>query len=345
MTNSSKSTHLPRVAALAAAAVVLSACGSAADATELGDNFEVVSERAVEEGQLVVYSAATEAVNSALVEAFNAEHADIKVTVTRLSTGDLRSRFASETSTGAQSADAVIVTHPLMFNEDAEWFADLNENVVPNVADVREGYAHELHVAVVTSPWVVTYNSGKISSGPTTWGDLAKPEFAKNATLADPKVSSDSVMSFYQLLMDEYGTDYLKALGEQNDDWFDSSVPAVQKVAAGQAALAAPGAKAHSLALVEAGAPLEVVIPEPVVAYTNLLGVAAEAANPNAAMVFANFMLSPQGQAAFCGDDMYMSLVESDVEGCTPTPDDARIADPGRSNKDHDAILGAFELD
>ena len=112
-----------------------------------------------------------------------------------------------------------------------------------------------------------------------------------------------------------------------------------------EVALAAPGAKGHSVALVEQGAPLKVVIPEPVVAFTNQLGVASDATHPNAAMVFTNFLLSAPGQAAFCGDDLYMSLVESDVEGCSPTPDDARIADPMRAHKDRDAILSAFELD
>jgi len=342
--NPSRNTFFARTAVLALAGAALTACGGSAGATELGTNLDQITERAAAEGELVVYSSATDDVNAALVKAFNADYPDIKVAVTRLSTGDLRGRFASETSTGAQSADAVIATDPLMFNEDPEWFADLTKDRVPNIADVREGYAHAKDVGLVTSPWVVTYNTGKISSGPATWEELAKPEFAKDATLANPEAASDSVLSFYQLLMDEYGGDYLKALGEQNDDWFESSVPAVQKVAAGQVALAAPGAKAHSVALVKSGAPLKVTIPTPVVAYTNQLGVASKAAHPNAAMLFTNFLLSSQGQAAFCGDNLYMSLVKSKVDGCSPTPEDVRIADPMRANKDREAILGAFEL-
>lgn len=342
--NSSISTFLPRLAVLALAAVTLSACSGSASGAELGTTFDEITKRAGNEGKLVVYSAATDDVNTALVQAFNAEHPEIKVTMTRLSTGDLRSRFASEASIGAQSADAVIVTDPLMFNNDPEWFAELTPRAVPNVADVREGFAHKEHVAVVTSPWVATYNTKKIASGPATWEDLVKPEMIKDATLTNPEIATDSVLSFYQLLMDEYGSDYLKALGQGNDDWFDSSVSAVQKVAAGQVALAAPGAKGHSVALVASGAPLQVVIPTPVVAFTNMLGVAEKAANPNAAMVFTNFLLSAPGQAAFCGDDLYMSLVKSNVEGCNPTPEDARIADPMRANKDKDTILSAFEL-
>jgi len=342
--NSSIKTFFPRIAVLALTSVALAACGGSADAAKVSGNFNEIAQRATDEGELVVYSAATDDVNAALTKAFSAEHPDIKVTMTRLSTGDLRSRFASETTAGAQSADALIVTDPLLFNEDPQWFVDLTPDVVPNVADVREGYAHKENVALVTSPWVVTYNTKKISSGPATWKDLATPGFIKDATLANPEVSADSVLSFYQILMDEYGADYLKALGEENDDWFDSSVPAVQKVAAGQVALAAPGAKGHSAALVKSGAPLKVVIPTPVIAYTNLLGVASGAAHPNAAMVFTNFMLSAHGQAAFCGDDLYMSVVKSHVDGCSPTPDGARIADPMRAHKDRDAILSAFKL-
>lgn len=343
--NSAFSTILPRVACVALAAVALTSCGSQSEASELGPDFAEITQRAAAEGELVVYSAATDDVNKALVEAFRAEHPEVSVTMTRLSTGDLRSRFASETSIGAQSADAVIVTDPLMFNQDPDWFAPLNADVVPNLADVREGFAHDAHVGLVTSPWVLTYNTESIATAPVSWKDLDAPELLKNATLTDPRISSDSVLSFYQLLLDEYGSGYLKNLGDQNDDWFDSSVSAIQKVAAGQVALAAPGAKGHSLSLVNSGAPLGVVIPEPVFAFTNQLGVAAEAENPNAAMVFTNFMLSPAGQSAFCGDGLYLSLVESDVEGCSPTPDDARIADPLRAVKDRDSILSAFELD
>ena len=343
--NSAFSTILPRVACLALAAGALTACGGQSAASELGTDFTDVEQRAAAEGELVVYSAATEDVNAALVEAFNQEYPDISVTMTRLSTGDLRSRFASETSIGAQSADAVIVTDPLMFNQDPDWFLGLNEDVVPNLADVREGFAHDAHVGLVTSPWVLTYNTNKISSAPQSWKELENPEFLKDATLTDPQVASDSVLSFYQLLLDEYGAGYLKNLGDGNDDWFDSSVSAIQKVAAGQVALSAPGAKGHSQTLVNSGAPLGVVIPEPVFAFTNQLGVAADATHPNAALVFTNFMLSPAGQSAFCGDGLYLSLVVGDVEGCSPTPDDARIADPLRAVNERDTILSAFELD
>lgn len=335
---------VPRAVALTVASTALVACGSP-DTSDLGADVDEISTLAVEEGKLVVYSAATEEVNSALVAAFGEKHPDIDVTVTKLSSGDLRSRFASETSSGAQSADAVIATDTVMFTADPDWFTGYTEEQVPNLADVREGYTGESHFSVVTSPWVVTFNDQKLSEGPVTWQDLAKPQYAGKTTLADPKVSTDSVMSFYQLLMDEYGADFLATLGKQNKDWFDSSVPAVQKVAAGQVALAAPGARAHSLALSAAGAPLEVVTPQPVVAFTNNFGAASAAQNPNAAAVFADFLLSPEGQSAFCGDQLYMSLIEGEVEGCTPTPDDVLLADPLRANKDRDAILAAFELD
>ena len=70
--NSAFSTFLPRVACLALAAVALTACGGQSAASELGTDFTDVEQRAAAEGELVVYSAATEDVNAALVEAFNA---------------------------------------------------------------------------------------------------------------------------------------------------------------------------------------------------------------------------------------------------------------------------------
>ena len=342
--NSMKKTFLPLTAALALASLTLTACGGTDAAAQAGQDSNEVVQLAGQEGELVVYSAASDDVNAALIKAFNAEHPDIKVTMSRFATGDLRSRFASETTSGAKSADAVIVTDPLLFNEDPDWFAKITADAVPNIANVKTGYAHDAYTAVVTSPWVATYNTQKISTGPITWEDLAKPEYAQDTTLSNPQTSSDSVLSFYQILMDEYGSGYLKTLAEQNKDWFDSSVPAVQKVAAGQVALAAPGAKSHSSALVKAGAPLKVVVPTPVIAFSNLVGVASNASHPNAAMLFTNFLLSTEGQAAYCGDNLYLSIIKGEVPGCSPTPEDARIADPVRAQKEHDAIISAFKL-
>lgn len=343
--SSARRTFAPRLAALALAAAALTACGADAQEADLGASADEIATLAAKEGALTVYSAATEEVNEALVKAFNVEHPDVKVTVTKLSSGDLRSRFASETSSGAKSADAIIATDPLMFEEDPEWFLSFDEKEVPNLANVRDGYVDETHFGVVTSPWVVTYNKKKLSAGPETWEDLADPKYAGVTTLADPKVSTDSVMSFYELLMKEYGEDFLATLGKQNKDWFDSSVPAVQKVAAGQLALAAPGARAHSVALLEAGAPLGVTTPTPTVAFTNNFAAASAAEHPNAAAAFANFLLSAEGQGAFCGGDFYMSLLEDEVDNCTSTPDDVLLADPLAAHENRDQILAAFQLD
>lgn len=334
----------PRVVALALAATALSACGAQAEEVSLGADAAAIADLAVEEGELVVYSAATEEVNAALVEAFNTEHPDVEVTVTKLSSGDLRSRFASETGSGATSADAVIATDPLMFEADPDWFVSLDAETVPNVDSVLDGYVEDNYFGVVTSPWVVTFNTDKVKAGPTTWEELADARYAGVTSFADPDVATDSVLSFYQILGEEYGEDFLGTLGAQNSDWFESSVPAVQKVAAGQTALSAPGARAHSLALIASGAPLEVVTPTPVVAFTNNFAVAAGAEHPNAAALFADFLLSPQGQGAFCGDDLYMSLVDG-VDGCVTTPADALVADPLRAGEDREEILASFARD
>lgn len=333
-----------RMGALALASATLAACAGGTDA-EVGEGFDDISERARNEQELVVYSAATDQVNAAVATAFGEAHPDINVIVTRLSTGDLRSRFASETETGAQSADVVIVTDPLMFNEDPDWFLELSEERVPNLSGLRDNYAAENHFAVMSSPWVVTYNEQKVGTPPRAWADLVSPEYAGNTTFADPKISADSVMAFYQILMDDNGPEFLRTLGDENTDWFESSVPAVQKVAAGQVGLAAPGAKAHSVALIESGAPVKAVIPEPVIAFTNQVAIASDAKHPNAALVFADFLLSKQGQQAFCGDALYMSLLEDEVQGCPSAPQDIRLADQVRAHDERDTILDAFELE
>lgn len=333
------------MASAAIALTLLTSCGGANDAPTVGDNFEQVKEFASAERQLSVYSAATDDVNARLADAFESAHPDIDVSITRLSSGDLRSRFASETSIGAQSADAIIVTDKLMFTQDPDWFAELTPAQVPKLDDAQERFRSDRSVGLTTSPWVATMNTDKLPAGPVTWKALADSDLLSKTTLADPELATESVLSFYQLLKEEYGDGYLKTLGKFNKDWFASSVPAVQKVAAGQVGLAAPGAKGHSQALLAAGAPLEVVVPEPVLAYTNQIGIASNAEHPNAARLFTDFLLSDKGQAAFCGDDLYQSVITEPVQGCKTTSDDVRIADPLKAAADRDNIIAAFDRD
>jgi len=337
-----------RNSALIATAALMS-CGlaacSATTSAELGSTIDEVNRLAAEEKEVVVYSAATDDVNASLVRAFNEEHPDIVVTITRMSSGDLKGRFAAESETGAPSADAVILTDPVMFDKNSEWFTPLSADLVPNLRTLPESFVGEAHFGFMVSPWVITYNTDKLPAPPQTWKDLADPAYLRAGSFADPRISSDSVMSFYQILMDSNGPEMLATIGRENDEWFESSVPAVQKVAAGQTTLAAPGAKAHSEALVASGAPVKAVVPTPVIAYNLVAGVAANAEHPNAAMLFSDFMLSTRGQSAICQDALYMTVIDAEVDGCPAAPADTLIADPARAFAERDRILDAFQLD
>lgn len=339
---------MAQAAALAALSLV-TACGGngtaeTGAAAEVATEFSKVEELAAKEGELLVYSAASNDVNEAMVAAFNKQYPDIRVRVTRLATGDLKSRFSAETQSGASSADLVIATDPVMYQQNSEWFLPINRDAIPNLANLPDKYITERYFALVSSPWVVTINTNMVKTEPSEWKDLASEELAGKGSLADPRVSSDSVMSFWEILMEEYEPDFLATLGKTNKEWFESSVPAIQKVAAGQVGYAAPGAVAHSLSLRKSGAPIKAITPTPVVAYTNVLAIAQKAAHPNAAQLFANFLMSAEGQSAICGDQLYMTLTTLDPQGCLKAPDDLRVADPAKAAKNKEKILGAFQL-
>jgi iron(III) transport system substrate-binding protein len=339
---------MAQAAALAALSLV-AACGgngsgNSGAAGEVATEFSKVEELAAKEGELLVYSAASNDVNEAMVAAFNKKYPDIRVRVTRLATGDLKSRFSAETQSGASSADLVIATDQIMYQQNPEWFLPINRNAIPSLGSLPDKYIAERHFALVSSPWVVTINTNMVKTEPTEWKDLASEELVGKGSLHDPRLASDSVLSFWEILMEEYGPDFLATLGKTNKDWFESSVPAIQKVAAGQVGYAAPGAVAHSLSLRESGAPIKVITPTPVVAFTNVLAIAQKAAHPNAAQLFANFLMSAEGQSAICGDQLYMTLTTLDPQGCLKAPEDLRLADPAKAGQNKEQILGAFQL-
>lgn len=336
---------LAGLGAFALAAAALTACGSSSDeAAATGADAAEIATLAGEEKALSVYSALADGTNEALVKAFNAKHPEIKIQVTRLISSDLSSRFASETQSGAPSADLLLMTDSVMYDRDEQWFASLSKETIPNLANIPADYTDEQWFSAIVSPYVATYNSDLVKTPPTTWEQLVDSPYIDKATLADPK-TSDAVNGFWQALGDAYGDEFLTELGEKNKSWYASASTSVQTVAAGQYHLSSPSGQFHSRELRASGAPISYVIPTPAIGFAANVAVAKEATNPNAALLFADFLLTEEGQNAYCGDDQEgMSILPTTAPKCTEAPADFTVVDPERAGQNRDKILGAFGL-
>lgn len=333
------------VVVLAALSLAATACGGGAeggtDSGKVGKTFDEIEQLARDEGELVLYTATHDGINVAEIEAFNKAYPEINVTHTRLVSGELTSRFASETESGAPSADLIKIADTVLLEDHPEWFVGLDETTVPNLKNVPENLVTDHYVHMMAGLFVVTSNKTKLADPPSTWEELVEPPYAGKGILADPRASG-SFMATYAELRDRYGDDYLTAIADSGYKFYDSSATAVQQVGAGEVPFAGPGQTAHSKELRDAGAPLTTTVLEPPIALTHIAAVAKNAQNPNAALLYVNWLLSKEGQQAACQGE-YQAIATDELDDCPPAPKDITVVDSTKGvqqSKDVVRLLG-----
>jgi iron(III) transport system substrate-binding protein len=314
--------------------LLLVACGGADDAPSTsapaagGDDWQQVVEAAEDEGAVSYYSSDVPEVNDAVVERFNELYPDIQVEVLRLATSDLATRIQQEQSAGISRADVLQISSVQLVNQHPEWFLPIDEDLLPALGEnsFPEGARGERWVAFgVTLPTIV-YNTDEITDPPETWQDVADPRYRGEVLLTDVRVSS-AWTGWASAMREAHGDEYLEALAALDLGLAPSAVPAGQEIAAGAYSISLPNVDAGAAPLAAAGAPVASrVMQDPVVGYTGVGSVFAEAPNPNAARVFANFLLTPDAFSARCvaagATAGTVAPISGPVEECEERPEE-----------------------
>lgn len=132
-----------------------------------------------------------------------------------------------------------------------------------------------------------------------SWNDVLTHLKGVKVSYVSPGAGGTS-LAFYDFVSHGLpsGKESFKSFREANPGLTQStSRPAAQAVASGQAEAALPMALATAVELIDSGAPLQFVVPTPVVAVKAGFGIAAQAQHPNAAKLWAEFALSKPVQA------------------------------------------------
>ncbi|WP_199432891.1 ABC transporter substrate-binding protein [Qaidamihabitans albus] len=290
------------IAACAVLAVTLSACGSGSAGTgsaEVTDPAlrELVT-AAQEEGRLTLYGVPDEAVLRTLGKEFT-ELYGVEVEPVRLVSSDLSQRFSSEADAGAPASDAILLTYSEFYPDAlaSEWLVPMSSAGIPDYpGDYPDKYVKDdANVPVVSLvPTSAVYNTDEVAEPPTSWEDYADPRYKGRISVADP-ATSPANLAFWQLMRETYGDDFLRGVAANDPTWQNSAVPGTQAVAAGEDVLGHPGVEAIVRNLQQSNAPVETTIPGPTTGPEIALGLTADAQNPNAAKLFAHFLLSEEG--------------------------------------------------
>lgn len=270
-----------------------------------------------EGGTLVWYSAVDTATNDALIADFTKRYG-IKVEVTRLATGPLLEKVASEKSSGANLVDVIETASPTPYKDDADWFSPLDQ--LPGYKEYPKGFKDGNNVATTISPWGITYNTDlvKPEDVPKKWEDLIDPKWAGKVLLTDVR-SSPSWMAWAQRMEDAYGIDYLKKVAALKPDLTEAASAGAAQIAAGAQAINFPATPGNSQELRDQGAHIASVSFDKNTGGSNLyLGVSSSAPHPYAARLFAAYRMTADAAKAICGASE--TVVPMKQKGCLDLP-------------------------
>lgn len=342
-------------ASVAAAALALAGCSTqpsgptaaptSSGGTEGGYDPALVS-AAQAEGALTIYSAASDAVNTAILDAFGKQFG-IQAQAVHLATNDLLTRFLTEAEAGAPGADDVIFPQPQFFSDNQALFVPLTPEEFPNLAEwPADGIDNNTSVIVTTMPYGVLYNTTLVPKEdvPKTWTDLSNATKYKNqVAFIDPGADS-AYLGLSNELQKVNGIDILKRLAALNPTYGSNSTPEVQAVAAGTAAMGMPLFASQAAGVKSQGAPVDFqILTGPTLGLDSELALVKNAPHPNAAKLFFEWLASSDGIGAICNAAPYASPLDPEGDlGCLVLPGDLKIIDQNVSESQRQMLLQAW---
>ena len=281
--------HIPRTRLLAAATTVAVSLVTLALPVAAGEAVE-----SPVAGEVTVYTSVTQDTVDAVLAALAEVNPELDVEVFRAPTGELDARIATEQRTGGIGADVLWMTDPLSVQRyEAEgMLASLEGGAF---AAVPEAFRSDTFVGTRLLNLVLVSGT-EVEDAPASWADLAA---AEGVAMPDPGFAGSAFAALgYLGTDDEYGMEFYQALKDNGATIVQSPVDTVTGVAEG---IYQTGITLDKIARdnVAKGAPIVMTWPEPgAIAIFSPVAVVAESDDAAAAQAFAEFLVSPEGQAA-----------------------------------------------
>jgi iron(III) transport system substrate-binding protein len=144
--------------------------------------------------------------------------------------------------------------------------------------------------------WVTGYNTGKVKRDelPAMLEGFAEPKW--KGKLALEATDSDWMYGVVQFMGEERGLAFFRKLAALKPEMRKGHVLVAQLVAAGELPVCLTIYSGNADSIKEKGGPIDWVPVEPLVGRPQAIALAKNAPHPHAALLFADFVLSPEGQ-------------------------------------------------
>jgi iron(III) transport system substrate-binding protein len=255
-------------------------------------------ERARREATVVLYTSLAPTESKPLAEAFEKKYA-IKVQLWRALSDKVVQRVITEAQGKRHTVDVIETNGPEMEMLARERL--LAEIRSPHVADLPQAAipAHRGWMPDRMNYFVVGYNTQKVKRAdlPATYEGFTDPKWKGLIGLEATDV--EWMATLIKTWGAEKGNDYFRRLAAMKPDIRKGHVLLAELVAAGEVPVGLTMYNSNIESLKRKGAPIDFVPVQPVAARPQGIGVAKHAPHPNAAALFADFVLSPEGQRLF----------------------------------------------
>ncbi|MGZ5097788.1 MAG: ABC transporter substrate-binding protein [Usitatibacter sp.] len=255
-------------------------------------------ELARKEGSVVLYTSLAPTESKPLAEAFEKKHG-VKVELWRALSDKVVQRVVTEAQGKRHAVDVVETNGPEMEMLAREKL--LAEFYSPHIADLPPEAipAHRGWFPDRMNFFVVGYNTDKVkrSEIPATYEGFTDPKWKGRIGLE--ATDAEWMATLIKKWGNDKGMDFFRRLSAMKPDVRKGHVLLAGLVAAGEVSVGLTMYNSNIESLKRKGAPIDFVAVQPVAARPQGIGVARYAPHPHAALLFADFVLSPEGQRLF----------------------------------------------
>jgi iron(III) transport system substrate-binding protein len=254
------------------------------------------------EGKVLWYTSFTGNSYKQLARAFEAKYPEVKIEVFRAANKELLAKITAENQAKHHIADTLESTLGFLngLREDAMLasFTSLYASAYPTAAKEKGERGLYLWLIHRESYNGVGYNTDRIppERAPTKFDDLLKPEFKSKMGFAN----GDTGARMIAAMLKAKGEAYVKKLKAQQYSLYSLSARALaDHVAAGEVELSPTISREHAAEVKRNGGPIGWAPMEVVPTNGGGVAVVKTAPHPHAALLLADFILSPRGRKIF----------------------------------------------
>jgi len=257
-----------------------------------------LAERARKEGMVVLYTSLAPSESKPLAAAFEKKHG-VKVELWRALSDKVVQRSIAEASARRHAVDVIETNGPEMEMLAREKL--LAEVYSPHAADLPQNAIppHRQWLPDRLNFFVVAYNTQKIRRAelPDSYEGFADAKW--QGRIGIEATDSEWMATLVKTWGAQKGMAYFRRLADLKPDVRKGHVLLAELIAAGEVPVGLTVYNANAESLKRKGAPIEWLPVQPVVARPQGIGVAGYAPHPHAALLFVDFVLSPEGQRLF----------------------------------------------